>query len=123
MYKRNSVLSTTNFSLVFIFSLTSAIAQENVLLSFDKENVSKEEFERVYQKNNGGYESAKMHTAEQFQEYLDLYINFKRKVLAAEDIGLPDTPGFQQEFETYRKQLARPYLSAKEVENKLIEEA
>ncbi|MEM7512346.1 MAG: peptidylprolyl isomerase [Bacteroidota bacterium] len=123
MYKRNSVLSTTIFSLVFIFSLTSGIAQENVLLSFDKENVSKEEFERVYQKNNGGYESAKTHTADQFQEYLDLYINFKRKVFAAEDIGLPETPGFQQEFETYRKQLARPYLSAKEVENKLIEEA
>ncbi|MEM6767595.1 MAG: peptidylprolyl isomerase [Bacteroidota bacterium] len=123
MFKRNSVFFTTVVSLVYVCTFSSVFSQESVLLTFEKENVSKEEFERVYQKNNGGYTSAKDHTTEQFQEYLDLYINFKRKVFAAEDIGLPETPGFQQEFETYRKQLARPYLSAKEVENKLIEEA
>ncbi|MDX2249056.1 MAG: peptidylprolyl isomerase [Bacteroidia bacterium] len=94
-----------------------------VLLGFDKENVSKEEFERVYAKNNGGKEAVATHTPEQFREYLDLYINFKRKVFEAETIGLDTTPAFQQEFNTYRKQLAQPYLSSKEVEDELIKEA
>jgi len=94
-----------------------------VLLDFDKEDVTKAEFERVYQKNNGGYAQAKNHTTEQFQEYLDLYINFKRKVFEAEDNGLDTTRAFKQEFETYRRQLAQPYLPAKEVEDKLVKEA
>ncbi|MEM6800509.1 MAG: peptidylprolyl isomerase [Bacteroidota bacterium] len=93
------------------------------LLSFAKGAVSQSEFERVYAKNNGGREEVAAHTTEQYREYLDLYIKFKRKVFEAEDIGLDTTPAFKQEFETYRKQLVKPYLSAKEVENKLVQEA
>lgn len=93
------------------------------LLSFDKGLVTQEEFERVYAKNNGGRESAANHTEAQLREYLDLYVKFKRKVFEAEDTGLDTTPAFKQEFETYRKQLVKPYLSAKEVEDQLIREA
>ncbi len=53
-----------------------------------KDTVQKSEFEYVYQKNNGGWEAVKSHTQAQYQEYLDLYINFKRKVLEAERMGL-----------------------------------
>lgn len=94
------------------------------LLTFNNGiTVSKGEFERVYQKNNGGYEKVKTHTPEQLREYLDLYVNFKRKVFAAEAQELHETTAFKQEFETYRKQLAQPYLSAKEVEEQIIKEA
>ena len=93
------------------------------LLVFKNESVNKAEFERVYQKNNGGYEEAKNHTTEQYREYLDLYINFKRKVFEAEEVGLDTTAAFKQEFQGYQKQLAQPYLNAKEVEEKLIKEA
>ncbi len=94
-----------------------------ILLDFAKEDVTKAEFERVYQKNNGGYEAVKTHTTAQLQEYLDLYVKFKRKVFEAEARGLDTTDAFRQEFETYRKQLAQPYLTAKEVEDRLIKEA
>ncbi len=98
--------------------------KEVALLTFENgETVSKSEFERVYAKNNGGIESAADHTEAQYQEYLDLYINFKRKVFEAEELGLDDTPAFQQEFGTYRKQLAEPYMKAQEVEDQLIQEA
>ncbi|MEM8889136.1 MAG: hypothetical protein AAGD28_14225 [Bacteroidota bacterium] len=72
------------------------------LLSFDKGTVSQEEFERVYAKNNGGREAVASHTAEQYREYLDLYVKFKRKVFEAEDLGLDDTPGFKFLFESRR---------------------
>ena len=93
------------------------------LLEFQRENVSQAEFERVYQKNNGGYEAAKLHTPDQFREYLDLYIKFKRKVFAAEDAGIHQSEAFQSEFEGYRQQLAQPYMSAKDVEDRIVREA
>ncbi len=87
------------------------------------DTVYKGEFEYVYQKNNGGWDEAKAHTPEQFQEYLDLYINFKRKVLEAEANGLHETESFKTEFNGYRKQLAQPYLVDKNVQKELIQEA
>src|SRR3989338_469416 len=53
-----------------------------------KDTVYKNDFEYVYQKNNGGWEAVKSHTQAQYKEYLALYINFKRKVLEAEANGL-----------------------------------
>lgn len=85
--------------------------------------VTRGEFEYVYQKNNGGWEKVKEHTVAQYQEYLDLYINFKRKVMEAQKMGLADTPEFKSEFEGYRKQLAQPYLVEKSVQENLIREA
>ena len=96
---------------------------ENILISFEQEDVHKDEFERVYAKNNGGPEVAATHSKAQLEEYLDLYINFKRKVFEAEAKGLDTTAAFKQEFNTYKKQLVQPYLSAKEVEDQLIQEA
>ena len=76
------------------------------LLTFDQGTVTKSEFERVYAKNNGGMEAVQAHTPEQYREYLDLYINFKRKVFAAESQGLQDTEAFQREFNQYKNGLS-----------------
>lgn len=95
-----------------------------VLLKFDNgKTVTKSEFEYVYQKNNGGWDAVKKHTDAQYKEYLDLYIKFKRKVMAAEALGLHNTQSFINEFEGYRKQLAQPYLVEKKVQEDLIKEA
>ncbi|MEM6261482.1 MAG: peptidylprolyl isomerase [Bacteroidota bacterium] len=102
---------------------TSPSTESPALLTFKQEKVSKQEFERVYQKNNGGKEEAANHTPAQYQEYLDLYINFKRKVFEAESKGLDTTQAFKSEFASYRKQLAQPYLTAREVEEQLVKEA
>lgn len=108
--------------------VTSKSPASPALLTFtmsdnSKDVVNKAEFERVYAKNNGGPKVAATHTNAELREYLDLYINFKRKVYAAEAQGLDTTAAFKQEFETYRRQLAEPYLRAKEVEERLVEEA
>lgn len=109
-------------------SVTNDLPQSPALLTFDlpsgkQDVVTKAEFERVYAKNNGGPDKAKLHPRAELREYLDLYIKFKRKVYAAEAKGLDTTTAFKQEFETYRKQLAQPYLRAKEVEDRLVEQA
>ncbi|MEP2025059.1 MAG: peptidylprolyl isomerase [Reichenbachiella sp.] len=56
-------------------------------------------------------------------EYLDLYVNFRLKVKEAINLGQDQTPEFKQEFETYKKQLAEPYLMQTKVNDEMVEEA
>lgn len=131
----NRILIVT-LALFFVFS-APALAQKSpkkskatgadnspALLSFDNgTKVTKDEFEYVYQKNNGGWASAKKQKADEYKSYLNLYINFKRKVMEAESLKLQDKPEFIQEFEGYRKQLSQPYLVDQDLQEIMIREA
>ena len=79
------------------------------------------EFAYVYRKNNSS--APDYGTKAGVQEYLDLYTNFKLKVLAAEQRGLDTTQAFQRELEGYKQQLAQPYLTEKSVTDQLVREA
>jgi peptidyl-prolyl cis-trans isomerase SurA len=57
------------------------------------------------------------------EDYLQLFINFKLKVKEAEELGLDTVSAFKNELEGYRKQLAAPYLTDNEVNDKLLREA
>tara|TARA_B100000809_G_scaffold199394_1_gene199378 strand:- start:5713 stop:7665 length:1953 start_codon:yes stop_codon:yes gene_type:complete len=91
-------------------------AQNNdpVLLTVGGNDVKLSEFNAIYNKNN---------SKESVQDYLDLYIKFKLKVKEAEDLGFDTVPKFIAELAGYRKQLAEPYLTDKEVTEDLIKEA
>lgn len=86
-------------------------------------SVPKSDFEYVYQKNNGGWDKARKATADEYQAYLDLYINFKRKVMAAEAAKLDTAPEFKAELTKYLKQLAQPYLIERSVLDRMVKEA
>lgn len=94
---------------------------EKPIISIGKVQVPLREFRYVYNKNNAN--SADANTEKSVREYLDLYINFKLKVMDAEKDGLDTTNSFKKELEGYRKQLAKPYLTDKSVSQKLVEEA
>ncbi|MBT9391902.1 peptidylprolyl isomerase [Hymenobacter sp. NST-14] len=79
------------------------------------------EFAYVYRKNNSA--DPAFGTKASVQEYLDLYTNFKLKVLAAEQRGLDTTQAFRRELEGYKQQLAQPYLTEKSVTDQLVREA
>ncbi len=114
-YKR-TVLSIACIGMVF-----SVMAQSSeVLMRIGKENVTKKEFEYVFKKNNKNASSA---DEKSLREYLDLYINFKLKVIEAKSLGMDTVTSFVKELAGYRKQLAAPYLTDKEVNEKLISEA
>jgi peptidyl-prolyl cis-trans isomerase SurA len=108
---------------ILLLLLSSAVlgfAQDkNAFIDFGNEKVSKEEFKRIYQKNNSG----EMVSKSTVDEYLDLYINFKLKVKEAEARGLDTVSSFVSELAGYRKQLAQPYLSADAVLDELKKEA
>ncbi|MCC9137218.1 peptidylprolyl isomerase [Pontibacter silvestris] len=96
-------------------------SKEPVIVTLGSQPVSSSEFRYVYEKNNAGSEDA--YTRESLNDYLNLYTNFKLKVLEAESRGLDTTTAFKRELEGYKEQLAQPYLTEKSVTDKLVREA
>ncbi len=108
-------------SLLFFTAVSfTGWSQEETLLTIDGQKISTRDFMAVYNKNNVNIESAEKKSVE---EYLQLYINFKLKVIEAEHEGLDTLPQFRRELEGYIKQLAEPYLTDSTYEEGLIKEA
>ena len=59
----------------------------------------------------------------ELEEYLDLYVKFKLKVVEAKSLGMDTLASFKRELEGYRRQLAKSYLTDNEVTNQLLDEA
>ena len=98
------------------------IAQDNkngVLMTIGNSKVTVAEFLNVYHKNNTT-ETTK--DTKSLNDYVDLFVNFKLKVKEAEELGLDTAKSFKDELAGYRKQLAQPYLTDKEVNEKLLKE-
>ncbi|PJJ54778.1 peptidylprolyl isomerase [Hymenobacter chitinivorans] len=96
-------------------------AKQPVIETLGTHEVPAGEFAYVYRKNNGT--APEFGTRPSVQEYLDLYTNFKLKVLEAEQRGLDTTQAFKRELEGYKQQLAQPYLTEKSVTDQLVREA
>lgn len=99
-------------TIVFLYMVCWASAQQDpVLMRINGKDVLRSEFEYIYNKNNSlaGVEQKTL------QEYVDLFVNFKLKVAAAEAAGMDTTRAFREELEGYRRQLAKFYLTDENV--------
>ncbi len=97
-----------------LISADFVIAQKNndaVLMTIGGTKVTVSEFENVYHKNN----SKESNDPKSLNDYVDLFVNFKLKVKEAEELGLDTAKAFREELGGYRKQLAQPYLTDKDV--------
>ncbi len=113
----------------FLFVLTTLIpfvvlAQGNpndILLNIGERKITVEEFDYLYNKNHR--DSANIYSKKSLEAYLPLFINFKLKVVEAEAQKLGDSEAFKNEFESYRRQLAKPYLTDRNSTSDLVAEA
>lgn len=80
-----------------------------ILLTIDGTPITKDEFVRLYQKNNQNLQDDSLKKSP--EEYLDLFINYKLKVMEAKELKMDTVASFQKEFKQYRSQVAKPYLS------------
>ncbi len=107
----------------FIFFIAFfSFAQNNkkVLLTIDGQPVYQEEFKRVFSKNLDLVEDP---TAKDLDNYLQLFIDYKLKVLEAEAQGLDTVSSFVGEFNIYKRQLADKYMRNSKITQKLLKEA
>ena len=110
------------FSLIFALMLHFPVfsQKDETLLTIGDTKVDKAEFERIYLKNNSNlYDESDIKTPE---EYLDLFINFKLKVLEAESLKMDTISAFVNELKGYRNELATPYLTDMQYDEKLVNE-
>lgn len=88
-------------------------------MTIDGHDVTKAEFEYIYHKNNTNNAVDK----KTLDEYVELFKNFKLKVVEAQHRGLDTLPSFVNELRGYRNQLAKPYLTDMSLEETLCREA
>jgi peptidyl-prolyl cis-trans isomerase SurA len=96
-----------------------AVMSSPILMTIGNTKVTVAEFENVYHKNNTKETTG---DAKSLSDYVDLFVNFKLKVKEAEEMGLDTSKAFREELGGYRKQLAQPYLTDKDVNEKLLKE-
>ncbi len=106
--------------IAFLINFGVSAQNSDIILSVGPEKITKKEFEYVFKKNNKNSENP---TESSLREYLDLYINYKLKVIEAKSLGMDTVNTFIKELSGYRKQLAAPYLTDKEVNERLVKEA
>lgn len=91
-------------ALLVAASTASAQTDDPTIMTINGKPVTRSEFEYSYNKNNAETVVDK----KSVNEYVDLFVNYKLKVLAAEAAGIDTTAAFKQEFHTYRDQQVRP---------------
>ncbi len=94
-------------------------SDDKVVMTVGTEKVPLQEFETILRKNNTNQNIDQQY----LDEYADLFIDFKRKVLYAKENKLDTSASFKTELAGYRKQLSRPYLTDQSAEDELVEEA
>ena len=87
----------------------------NVVAVYADEVLTIDEFEERYARSVGGHEVAVNDSLAEYQDFLERYVNFRLKVEAATEAGIPNSAEIRNEIQTYRANLARPYLLEEEV--------
>lgn len=97
-------LKSLLIALLAIASSASAQTADPTIMTINGVAVPRSEFEYSYNKNN----SETVVDKKSVSEYVDLFVNYKLKVLAAEAAGIDTTSAFRKEFLMYRDQQIRP---------------
>ena len=108
--KKNWIISIC----LFCALSTSAQNIDPILLYVDNKPITRSEFEYSYNKNSGIDGAVEQKTID---EYIDMFINYKLKVVAAEKAKMDTLSSFKKEFTTYRNMQLTPLL----VDNQFID--
>jgi len=113
-----------SFFIIFGSSMTPfrALAQaDKVLMTIDGKEFYKSDFDKIYIKTDPDSKSS--NDPQWKKDYLELYINYKLKVMEAEQLRMDTSASFRNELKGYYDQLAKPYLTDDVALNRLVREA
>jgi|688.fasta_scaffold26887_5 peptidyl-prolyl cis-trans isomerase SurA len=120
---RKLIFSIT--SCLFVLFTFELVAQKKpadaTLFTYGGTAVGKNEFLRMYTKNINNTKPDFSDKA--VREYLSLYGRFKMKVAEANRLKMDTLSSIQSDFVSYKKQLAKTYLTDKEVTERLVKES
>lgn len=93
---------------------------KDVLFTIDNEPVYASEFLRVYNKN---LDLVQDESQKDVDAYLKLFTNYKLKLKEARRLELHEKPTYKRELSSYKKQLAKNYITDSKVTDELVKEA
>lgn len=93
--------------------------KNDILVTIGNEKITAGEFLETYGKNN----NLNTATTEDLRDYLDLFINFKMKVMEGIELQYDTARQFKMELQSYKRQSTQQYLVDKEVTEELVNEA
>jgi len=96
------------------------ISDKDVLMTVDGDPIMASEFIRVYSKNLNLVQDE---SQKDIDAYLDLFVNYQLKVKEAKRQGLDQDQKYLREFDNYKKQLTKNFLSESKVTEALVNEA
>ena len=109
--------------LVFLL-FTSIFYSQNrndlVLFKINNSETTMEEFNRVYNKNIDLVEDR---SKNDYMNYLELFINYKLKLAEAYNLGYDKNEDYLKEYQKYKNQLLKGYLTDSESQERLVKEA
>jgi len=107
------------FFVLLLFIVVFSQAQD-VVMTVDKQPVTMAEFERMYTKNLDLVQDEKQ---KDIDNYLTLFTNYKLELADAYHKKYDTLPKFSRELSSYRRDLAKKYLSDEDMMEKLLKEA
>ena len=105
---------------IFITNVNGQSANKDILFKVDGEPVYVSEFLRVYNKN---LDLVQDESQKDVDEYLSLFTNYKLKLKEAKALELQEKPTYIRELDSYKKQLAKSFITDAKVTDALVEEA
>jgi peptidyl-prolyl cis-trans isomerase SurA len=114
-------LLALSFGTISLLAQAQKADKSAVIFTVAAQPVTVGEFEYVYTKNNINNQAN--YSEQSLNDYLKLYENFRLKVKEAEALHLDTISSLKTELEGYRKQLAKNYLTDREISDQLIQEA
>jgi peptidyl-prolyl cis-trans isomerase SurA len=113
------ILFKVQLFILLILLSNSIIAQNVAPIQIGPKKISSERFLSDYLRLVES-DSVK---AENKDKFLKDYIEYHSKILSAELNKIPESAGFQEEYQSFRKELASPYLIYNEKVDELVKEA
>ncbi len=105
--------------LFFVVLLCATTGIGQTLITFGKNEVSKEEFLRAYNKNK----TTVTDKEKAIRDYANLYVNFKLKVKAAEELRIDTSTQLKEELDNFRRQIEDNYMNDAQTYKMLMDQA
>ncbi len=108
-----------NIVLIFLLSLCSYSFYGQTLVTYGNKSISRSEFLIAFRKNNTKTKA----TEKAYRDYLNLYIRYRLKVQAAEDLKLDTLSGQLTELKNFKSQIVDQYMNDELSLNQMAKEA
>lgn len=113
--KKSSIALTLTALAVATASFAAKNNGNKTVMTVGPDKVTLNEFEYLFNKNNQQQTSATS-----LDEYIDMFVNYKLKVVAAKDAGYDTARSYLADMKKYTNELARPYMRTQAVDDSLV---